>query len=361
MRVDAFGLVVGRVEQVGLAGRGLREEEVAEVGEDLVRHVAEVLPLLDQAVHELEHALGVADGHGVAERVLHVGATGPDERGDDVLVDRGAAENRCLIQERERVAERPLGLPGHRVCGRLGEGDALLLRDADEVLGDDVHPAAAEVEPLAPPDDGRRHLVRLGRREDEPNAHRRLLEHLQQRVERLAREALRLVDDVDLLAALDRRGRRLLAEVARVLDAAVRGRVDLDHVEVLSLADPKALIAGSARLGRRALLAVDHLGQDPGGRGLAGSPRATEQERVGEPALANRAHQRADHVLLPQDLAGTLRPVLPIQGLVRLILCHAHPSILCSAREGKRAGRTKCSGDRAPAVDHAGLERVTGR
>jgi hypothetical protein len=308
------------------------------MGEDLVRHVAEVLPLLHQAVHELEHALRVADRHGVAERVLHVGATGPDERGDDVLVDRGAAENRGLIQERERVAERPLGLPSHRVRGGLGEGDALLLRDADQVLGDDVHPAPAEVEPLAPPDDRGRHLVRLGRREDEPNTHGRLLEHLQQRVERLAREALRLVDDVDLLASLDRRGRRLLAEVARVLDAAVGGRVDLDYVQVLSLADPKALVAGAARLGRRALLAVDHLGQDPGGRGLPRSARATEQERVREPALANRAHQRADHVLLPQDLTGTLRPVLAIQGLVRLILCHAHPSIPLLRPRGEARG-----------------------
>ena len=72
---------------------------------------------------------------------------------------------------------------------------------------------------------------------------RRLLEHLQQRVERLAREPLRLVDDVDLLATHRRSGGGAFAELARVLDTAVRGRVDLDDVQVLALADGDALRA----------------------------------------------------------------------------------------------------------------------
>jgi hypothetical protein len=93
-------------------------------------------------------------------------------------------------------------------------------------------------------------------------------------------------------------------------------------VEVLSLADPNALLAHAARLGGRTLLAVDHLRQDPRGRRLAGPARATEQERVRETALAHRAHQRADDVLLAEDLTGALRPVLPVEGLV--LLSHAH-------------------------------------
>ena len=45
-----------------------------------------------------------------------------------------------------------------------------------------------------------------------------------------------------------------------------------------------------------------------------------EQERVGQSALADRAHQRPDHVLLPQDLVGTLGTVPAIEGLVLLLL-----------------------------------------
>jgi hypothetical protein len=96
------------------------------------------------------------------------------------------------------------------VRGLLGEGDAFLLRDADQVLGYDLHPSSTEVEPLTPTDDGRRHLVGLRRGQDEPNARWRLLEHLEQSIEGLARQALRLIDDVDLLAPLHRRGGRLL-------------------------------------------------------------------------------------------------------------------------------------------------------
>ena len=108
---------------------------------------------------------------------------------------------------------------------------------------------AAEVEPLAPPDDGGRHLVRLGGGQDEPDAGRRLLEHLQQRVERLARQALGLVDDVDLLPALAGAvGARSRSSRASSTPA-VGGRVDLDHVQVRALPDPHALLADPARLG----------------------------------------------------------------------------------------------------------------
>ena len=45
------------------------------------------------------------------------------------------------------------------------------------------------------------------------------------------RDHVRLVDDVDLVAAADRGEERPLAQVTGVVDAAVAGRVDLDHVD----------------------------------------------------------------------------------------------------------------------------------
>ena len=139
-----------------------------------------------------------------------------------------------------------------RVRRRRLERDALGQGDLREMRGQILERQPAEVEPLAAADDRGRHLVRLGGGQHEPHARRRLLEELQQRVERLAGQALRLVDDVDLLAALHRRGRRLLAQVARVVDAAVGRGVDLDDVEVRPVADRDALLARAARLGGRA-------------------------------------------------------------------------------------------------------------
>ena len=181
--------------------------------------------------------------------------------------------------------------------------------DRDEVGREVVDRQTPEVEPLAPPDDRGRHLVRLGGGEHEPHARRGFLEDLQQRVECLARQALRLVDDVDLLATLHRRRRRLLAKLARVFDAAVAGGVDLDDVEVGAVAYRDALRARAARLGRRPLLAVDHLRQDASGRRLARATRPAEQERVVQAALTDRAGERTHDVVLPEHLGGRLRPV----------------------------------------------------
>ena len=79
--------------------------------------------------------------------------------------------------------------------------------------------------------DGGQHLVRLGGGEDEDEELRRLLDHLEQGVEALRGHHVGLVDDVDLVAAVDRGEEGAFAQVARVLDTAVAGRVDLDHVD----------------------------------------------------------------------------------------------------------------------------------
>ena len=92
-------------------------------------------------------------------------------------------------------------------------------------------------------------LVRLGRREDEVHVRRRLLERLEERVERLRRQHVHFVDDVDLGASLRRRVADLLAQVADLVDAAVGGAVDLDDVEVAPGGDSPAggaLVAGLA-------------------------------------------------------------------------------------------------------------------
>jgi hypothetical protein len=108
----------------------------------------------------------------------------------------------------------------------LGGGD--LLQALDDELGRD----RLQVEALAAGDDGREHLLHLGGGEDELHVRRRLLEGLEQRVERRRREHVHLVDDVDLELALGRRVADGVAQVAHLLDAVVRGAVDLDHVEV---------------------------------------------------------------------------------------------------------------------------------
>src|SRR5207244_3023532 len=84
---------------------------------------------------------------------------------------------------------------------------------------------------VRPRPDRRYYLLRLGGREDELEVRGRLLDELEQGVEALLRHHVRLVDDVNLVAAGDRGVEGPLPQVAGVVHAAVAGRVDLDHVD----------------------------------------------------------------------------------------------------------------------------------
>ena len=176
------------------------------------------------------------------------------------------------------------------------------------------HRDAAEVEALGAADDGGRHLVRVGGGEDEDDVVGRLLDHLQQRVEGVRAEHVDLVDDVDPPAQLGRRGQRPHHQLAGVLDQAVAGGVDLDDVHGAPLADRHAGRAGVARLAVVAAVgAVDGLGQDAGGGGLAGAARPDEQVGVGGPVGGHGAAQGGDDRVLAEHLGEALRPPAAVE------------------------------------------------
>ena len=120
---------------------------------------------------------------------------------------------------------------------------------------------------------------------------------------------VRLVDDVDLVAAADRGEERPLAQVAGVVDAAVAGGVDLDHVDAARTAAGQvaAGLALAARLGARTRLAVQRAGQDAGRGGLATAARTGEQVGVVDPVVGQRPLQRLGDVLLADDVGEGVR------------------------------------------------------
>ncbi len=164
--------------------------------------------------------------------------------------------------------------------------------------------------------DGADDLVRLRRREDEHDVLGRLLDDLQQGVEALRRDHVRLVEDEDLVPVARRGERRALAQVTGVVDAAVAGGVDLDDVERARPAagELDARGAHAARDVRRPLGAVEAAREDAGRRRLAAAARAAEQVRVVDAAVLQGLHQRDRDVLLADHLAEGLGPVAPVQG-----------------------------------------------
>src|SRR5690606_25139456 len=158
-------------------------------------------------------------------------------------------------------------------------------------------------------------LVRLGRREDELHVLGRLLDDLEQRVEALRGHHVGLVEDEHLEAVARGGEGRALTQVARVVDAAVRGGVDLDDVERTGPAARELDARGAlpARGVGGPLGAVEAARKDARRRRLPAPARAGEQVGVVDPAAAQGLLQGAGHVLLADHLVERVGPVAAVQ------------------------------------------------
>ena len=107
-----------------------------------------------------------------------------------------------------------------------------------------------------------------------------------------------------------------LDEVADRVDAVVRRGVHLDEVVEVAGRDRDAVLALAARLAVGAeVQAVERLGEDAAGRGLARAAGSGEQVGVADAPFAHGVAQRRGDVLLADQLAETLRSVLAVEGL----------------------------------------------
>ena len=260
------------VEQLGLVGRHQRGEANDDLGVGIVAgdRVGDRLDhrhLLQQRRHLLERA-----GRRQAEAAQAV------DRGDQrrAVARRGgldAADRMAAIDRAEHLAHArfldPAAAVGDRLVGerlgiahraarrardqlqraRLG-GDVLGREDRGEMLGDRRRRHRPQVELEAAREHRRRHLLRIGRGEDELEVVGRLLERLQHRVEGVAREHVHFVDQVDLEAADDRLVDRLVEQARDLLDAPVRRRIELDEIDEAAGVDVAARRAHAARAAR---------------------------------------------------------------------------------------------------------------
>ena len=198
--------------------------------------------------------------------------------------------------------------------------NALGLTNRRQPLDDRGRANPREIEPLAPRMDRDRDLFRLRRAKYELHVLRRLLQRLQKRVERLPRQHVDFVDDVNLVPRAAGTHGDVLAKLANFIDAAVARPVDLDHVHVAPLADGEANVALVARRRRRPLDAIQALRQNPGGRSLADPARATEQISVPHAVGRNRPGHRPRDVLLPDQLLEGLRAVAARDDDIRAVV-----------------------------------------
>ena len=183
-------------------------------------------------------------------------------------------------ESRAEPPPRPDDQRQHRRLDRdaLGRADAFQVR-AQHAGRDEPERVVVGAGP-----DRWEHAVRLGGREDEHQELGRFLDELEQGVETLRRHHVRLVDDVDLVPVPTPGRRRPVPQVARVVDAAVAGRVDLDHVDRARRRSGPA--RRTSRIRRTAsavgpLDAIQRAGQDAGAGGLAAASRTRRTGRRG--------------------------------------------------------------------------------
>jgi hypothetical protein len=244
----------------------------------------------------------------------------PDEaehRRDVLGRNRVAGEGDHLVERALRVAHAALAGARHEADRRLGDLEAFRGGNRAQLLRNRARRDGAELEDLRTRQDGVGNLVELGRGHEEHDVRWRLLDRLQQRVERGGGELVHLVDDEDLVAVPHRRdGQPGDDHFPDVVDAGVARRVDLEHVDVAALGDLGAGVALTTGIGGGPFHAVQRPRQDARRGRLAAPAGAGEHEGVRHAAAADGIPQRARHRLLPDDVVEALRPPFAREYLV---------------------------------------------
>ena len=188
-----------------------------------------------------------------------------------------------------------------------------------KALGDVGVGNAVELQALAARQHRLGNLLRVGGAQHEHHVRRRLLQRLEQRVERRGGEHVDLVDHIDLVAALcGSKGDAVDDLVAHVVNAGTRRGVELVHIGVRAPRNLLALLAravGVGRGGTAARLAHEGLGQKARRSGLAGTARAREEVGMSHAPVRQGVLQGRDDMLLSHHALKRLRAVLAIQRL----------------------------------------------
>ena len=222
------------------------------------------------------------------------------------------------VQYRQRVAHSAL-------CGAGDEHQRVLrrfrlraLRRLTQPPRDLVRRNPPEVEALAAAENRRGQLLRLGRREDENDVRRRLLQRFQQGIKRGSGQHVHFVDDVDLVFPLLRRIFDRLAQIADFLDAIVARRVDFHHVHRLVRQQTAAGFALPAWIAVHGVLTVDGAREDFRGGCLARAAAAAEEVRMGDAPAHHLIAQRGDDRLLRHHAGKVFGSPLAVECLI----CH---------------------------------------
>jgi hypothetical protein len=292
----------------------LHEHELAQVLEEIHDEPPEIVPALRQRLDVRQRAGRVAVDHEIAQREERLLLDRPEQLEHRLHRDRAAGGGGELVERRLGVAVRAPGAARDERERLVGHVDPLGVGDEAQLLDEILQPRPLEDERLAARAHGRQHLREIRRAEDEDEVRRRLLDELQERVPRRVRQLVRLVEDVDLVAPLDRAGGTTRSRISRMSSMP---RCDAASISTTSSDVPAAIVRADVTrpVGsrRRPLGAVEGLREDPRHGRLPGAARAGEEIRLADSVAGERVAQRPYDRLLPDHVREGLRTVFPVQ------------------------------------------------
>ena len=328
---------LGRVDLVVREpGHGLAQCGLLQQGRDFVEQLAVVRRELVDRRDGFKQAARVAVRKALDEPHDLLPVHRAEHRARVGLGHAAAAEGEHLVEQRERVAQAPVGRAREQRDRRRLERDALGAEDMLQPRRDQRRRQALQVELQAARQHRHRQFLRIGGREQELDVRRRFFERLQQRIEGMSRQHVHFVDQVHLEPAPRRQVLHVLEEFARVVDLGARRGVDLDQVHETALVDFPAGAAFAARRRTHAPFAVERPGEDPRDRRLADAARAREQEGVVDAARIECVDERLAHVLLADQLGEIARTPLAGEYEVAHRILLRRPAIIAHPRAGWR-------------------------
>ena len=299
---------------------GADHQQVTEAVQQIQGEAAWLVAGLHHRVDGVENGGGVVGGKGVHGGVDKRKIRDTQQRQGKLIgqtVRAGAGEQ--LIQDGQRVTRRTATRADNQRVDVLIHHNTLFGHHALKQLPHRSRREQAERVIVRTGTDGGQDFLRLRGGEDEDEVLWRLLHNLQQRVVAGRGNHVRLINDEHAVARLSRRKQRTFAQVTHVLDAAVRRRVQLHHIQVAGAARGQRHTrrALTTRRGRRPMHTVQRTREDTRRRCLAAATRTREQVRVRDTPVIQRGGQRSGHLLLADDLTKRRGTIFPVQSHVQ--------------------------------------------
>ncbi len=283
--------------------------KIAEMADRFAAEVLQILPVGDQAMNQAERAFRRLRGNRVDEFVEHAFGDHAQQFAHLRVGDGVAAVGDGLFEQRKPVAQAAFGgARQHRDRARI-DRQIFRLGDALDFAGNFLERERAKLKKLRARFDRLDQIFGARGRQNEDDALGRLFESFQQRVGGFVGQLMRFVEDHHFVAAGGGRVAHHFAQFANLIDAAVRGRVDFEHVERSSRGNFAAGVAGVVGLGGRALRAVERFGENARRGGLSHAAHARKNVRVRHAIRLDRVRERLGDVLLADEVAERLRPV----------------------------------------------------